>query len=81
MIDRAAKDLDIDVRRSYVVGDKWSDVELGQRAGARSILVKTGFAADDAGNARPPHVKDPDFIADTISDAAEWIIKDVIESR
>ena len=64
-----------------MVGDKWSDVELGQRSGAKSILVRTGFAADDAGSARPPHVKDPDFIAKTISDAAEWIIRDVQRSR
>ncbi len=77
LIDLAAKELNIDVRKSYMVGDKWSDIELGQRAGARSILVKTGFAADEAGNARPPHLKDPDFIADTIIDAADWIVEDV----
>lgn len=77
LIDRAARELDIDIKRSYVVGDKWSDIELGQRAGAHSILVRTGFAADDAGNARPPHVKDPDFVAHTITDAADWIIEDV----
>jgi D-glycero-D-manno-heptose 1,7-bisphosphate phosphatase len=77
LIDLAARELDIDIQRSYVVGDKWSDIELGQRAGAHSILVRTGFAADDAGNARPLHVGDPDFIAHTIAEAAEWIIKDV----
>ena len=81
LIDRAARDLDIDVKRSYVVGDKWSDIELGQRAGARSVLVRTGFAADDAGNARPPHVKDPDFVADTINHAADWIVEDVKRQR
>jgi D-glycero-D-manno-heptose 1,7-bisphosphate phosphatase len=77
LIDRAAQDLDIDIQRSYVVGDKWSDIELGQRAGSRSILVRSGFAADDAGNARPAHVRNPDFIAHTISDAADWIIEDI----
>ena len=35
LIDRAVKDLDIDIARSYMVGDKWSDVELGHRAGVR----------------------------------------------
>ena len=77
LIDRAARELDIDIKQSYVVGDKWSDIELGQRSGAHSILVRTGFAADDAGNARPPHVKDPDFVAHTISEAADWIVEDV----
>ncbi len=74
MIDRAAKDLSIDVKNSFVVGDKWSDVELGQRAGAVSILVKSGFAQDDAGNVRPNHLNEPDFIAHTITEAVEWIL-------
>jgi D-glycero-D-manno-heptose 1,7-bisphosphate phosphatase len=77
LIDRAARDLGIDVIKSYVVGDKWSDVELGQRAGAHSILVRSGFAPDDPGNIRPARVSDPDFIAGTLLDAAEWIIQRV----
>lgn len=77
LIDQASRDLDIDVKQSYVVGDKWSDVELGQRAGAHSILVKTGYGTDEEGNARPAHLKDPDFIAHTINEAAEWIIEHV----
>ena len=81
LIDRAARDLGIDVKKSYVVGDKWSDVELGQRAGARSILVQSGFAHDDPGNIRPERVSDPDFIAQTIIEAAEWILEDVQRSR
>ncbi len=75
LIDRAARDLDIDVKKSFVVGDKWSDVELGQRAGAHSILVQSGFAPDDPGNIRPGHISDPDFVARTILEAAEWIIQ------
>ncbi len=75
LIDRAARDLTIDVKQSYVVGDKWSDVELGQRAGARTILVMSGFAGDDPGNRRPLHIADPDFIAHTITDAVAWILQ------
>ncbi len=77
LIDRAARDLTIDVKQSYVVGDKWSDVELGQRAGARTILVMSGFAHDDPGNRRPQRIADPDFIALTITDAVEWILQNV----
>jgi D-glycero-D-manno-heptose 1,7-bisphosphate phosphatase len=74
MIEQAAGDLEIDVRSSFVVGDKWSDVELGQRAGARAVLVTSGHAIDDAGNIRPGHLSDPDFIARTISEAVDWIL-------
>jgi D-glycero-D-manno-heptose 1,7-bisphosphate phosphatase len=77
LIDRAARDLNIDVKHSYVVGDKWSDVELGRRAGAYSVLVRTGYGAVDEGNARPSHQVDPDFIAHTISEAVDWIIEQV----
>ncbi len=79
LIDRAALDLAIDVKMSFVVGDKWSDVELGQRAGARSILVRSGFATDDPGNPRPGHLSDPDFIAYTITEAVDWILQQVAE--
>jgi D-glycero-D-manno-heptose 1,7-bisphosphate phosphatase len=74
LLDRAARDLDIDMKRSFMVGDKWSDVELGHRAGARSILVRSGFAHDDPGNKRPAHVEDPDFTAHDLAEAADWII-------
>jgi D-glycero-D-manno-heptose 1,7-bisphosphate phosphatase len=75
LLNRAAKDLNIDLARSFMVGDKWSDVELGNRAGARSILVSTGFAADDPGNARPAHIKDPDLIAHDLAEAVDWILR------
>jgi len=75
MLEQAARELDIDVKGSFVVGDKWSDVELGQRAGAHSILVTTGYTTGDPGNARPEHLGDPDFIAATMTEAADWIIR------
>src|SRR5512143_1289348 len=75
LLDRAARDLDIDISCSYMVGDKWSDVELGQRAGAISVLVQSGFSHDDPGNKIPAHVKDPDVVAATLSDAADWILE------
>ena len=75
LLDRAAKDLGLALDRSYMVGDKWSDVELGHRAGSRSILVITGFSADDPGNARPDHVRDPDFVAHDLVEAVDWILQ------
>jgi D-glycero-D-manno-heptose 1,7-bisphosphate phosphatase len=81
LMDRAARDLDIDLKRSFMVGDKWSDIELGHRAGARSILVRSGFAPDDAGNKRPFHVEDPDFTAHDLAEAADWIIEQKGQDR
>ena len=42
MVEQAAADLGLDVARSFVIGDKWLDVELARNAGARGILVRTG---------------------------------------
>ncbi len=46
MVEDAVRDLQIDVSRSWVVGDKWLDVQLGHAAGARSILVRTGWGKE-----------------------------------
>src|SRR4030042_1471273 len=42
-LQRAARELEIDVKRSWVIGDRHSDIELAARVGARSALVKTGY--------------------------------------
>jgi len=46
MLDRAARDHRIDLKRSFVVGDKASDINLAGNAGARSALVLTGYGRE-----------------------------------
>ncbi len=43
MVHQAMSDLDLDPTCSYVVGDKWSDIELARNVGATGILVRTGY--------------------------------------
>jgi histidinol-phosphate phosphatase family protein len=47
MVDQANERLAIDVRKSWVIGDKCSDVGLGLNVGARAILLASGDAAPD----------------------------------
>lgn len=75
LIDQAKRDFDIDIRHSFMVGDKWSDVELAQRTGVHAILVTSGFAPDDPANKRPDHVVAPDYTAHSIAEAVDWIIR------
>ena len=72
MIDQAASDLGLDPARSFVVGDKWLDVQLGRAVGARAILVRTGTGA--AEERRPPDGVTADAVVDNLAAAASWII-------
>jgi D-glycero-D-manno-heptose 1,7-bisphosphate phosphatase len=77
MVEQAVSDLDIDVNRSFVVGDKWLDVELATNAGARGILVRTGYGAG-AEESRGPN--QPLAIVDTVLDAAREILRHTAET-
>jgi D-glycero-D-manno-heptose 1,7-bisphosphate phosphatase len=46
MVEDAVRDHGIDPKQSWVIGDKWLDVQLGQAVGARSILVRTGWGKE-----------------------------------
>src|SRR5271167_4963351 len=43
MLEQAAREHGLDVHRSFVVGDRHADIELARLAGARGILVRTGY--------------------------------------
>ncbi len=43
MLLAAAKDLDLDLSRSFMIGDKATDVEVGQRVGAKTVLLTSGY--------------------------------------
>ena len=51
MVLEAAADFDIDLAKSYFIGDKRLDIECGKRAGTRTILVLTGYGKDQNGDA------------------------------
>lgn len=72
MVHAAVRDLDLDPARSWVIGDKWLDVQLGHAVGARSILVRTGWGREAEG-ARPEGQR-VEAICDTLIDAAAWLL-------
>jgi D-glycero-D-manno-heptose 1,7-bisphosphate phosphatase len=73
MVEQAARDLDLAVGGSFVVGDKWLDIGLATNAGARGILVRTGYGAGIA-DERPDTAR-PLAIVDTLLDAAREILR------
>lgn len=70
----AAKDLSLDLQRSWMIGDAWSDVQAGQAAGVwRSILVRTGRGSEQLLQARPDDVSDH-LVFDSLAQAFEQIL-------
>jgi D-glycero-D-manno-heptose 1,7-bisphosphate phosphatase len=73
MLQQAVVDYDIDLQRSFVIGDKLSDVEMGKHAGCRSVLVLTGYGEKAKNEAK---VKGVDFIAQDLPAAVNWILEE-----
>jgi D-glycero-D-manno-heptose 1,7-bisphosphate phosphatase len=73
MILRACQDLDIDPSRSFMVGDRWLDVQCGASAGVRTVLLRTGHGAREA-DAAPEGVR-ADAILNNLMEAAGWILR------
>jgi len=69
LILQAQNKFDIDLKDSFMIGDKATDIELGKRAGVRTALVKTGYGKNEIGRA-----KDPDHVAADLSEAVKWVL-------
>jgi len=67
MLLEGARDFSVDLKQSYMIGDRMSDVEAGHRAGCQSILLKGTENPEDFQFAKP------DFLADDLEAAALWI--------
>lgn len=74
MLLAAARDLGLDLGRSWVVGDKLSDIEFGGRQGLKTILVLTGYGAQTREAGFAADGPKPDFIADDLAAAARLIL-------
>lgn len=72
MLVAAAWEHDLDLRQSFMVGDKATDVDLAHNAGCTGILVQTGFGQDVLSGKYQHHTQ-PDFIAADLSVAVDWI--------
>ena len=74
MADQAAAALDIDLGRSFAVGDKPSDVGLAKAFGGRGILVRTGHGEDELVNVRGV-LPDAALVAHNLMEATSWILR------
>lgn len=67
MLLRAARELGIDLTVSFMVGDRWRDIDCGAAAGCRTIFIDYGYAEELRAR--------PDFTVANLSDAAAIILR------
>jgi D-glycero-D-manno-heptose 1,7-bisphosphate phosphatase len=67
MLLRAAGELGIDLKRSWMVGDRWRDIDCGHAAGCRTIFIDRGYTEELR--------QTPDYRASNLLQAAEIILK------
>ena len=74
LIDQACTSFDIDLSRSFMVGDMCSDMEFANRAGIKGILVKTGYGLGEIEHVLPRMETKPIHVARDLLDAVQWIV-------
>jgi D-glycero-D-manno-heptose 1,7-bisphosphate phosphatase len=72
LLTRAALDFNLDLTRSFLVGDKVSDLEAGRQAGCQLVLVQTGYGTQVWAQWAEPF--QPHHVAHNLLGAAEWIL-------
>lgn len=75
LIIRATKDLDIALEQSWMIGDRYGDIELARNAGLRSAFVLSGYGRGELENQRSLWKHQPDLIAENLLEAVESIMR------
>lgn len=70
MLLSAAERFSIELEESFMIGDRWRDIEAGRNAGCRTVLIDYGY--DERVSIKPPDVK-----VGLLSEAADWILKEL----
>jgi D-glycero-D-manno-heptose 1,7-bisphosphate phosphatase len=68
LLIRAARDWDLDLMRSFMVGDRWRDVEAGHNAGCITIFIDRDYQEAAPGC-------EPDVRVKSLREAADWILR------
>jgi D-sedoheptulose 7-phosphate isomerase len=72
MLLEAARKHNIDLSASFMVGDRWRDIDAGYNAGCKTILIDYGYS-----ERAPDH--EPDLRVSSLREAADWIIRSTPE--
>jgi len=77
MIEQAAKELNFDPTQCLVVGDRETDIELGQNVGATTFLVATGYGAET----NSKQLAQPDYLVNDLLEASQVMRTLVLKNK
>jgi D-glycero-D-manno-heptose 1,7-bisphosphate phosphatase len=80
LMEQAARDLDLELSRSYLVGDRYTDIQTAANAGVKGILVLTGYGRGEYEYLRAAQSVQPVHVAPDLLEAVEWILADLGEN-
>ena len=75
LLRRAQAELGADLSRSWVIGDRHGDVQVAWNAGARGVLVKTGYGRGEWEDLAPSWPRQPALVAENVFEAVEAILR------
>jgi D-glycero-D-manno-heptose 1,7-bisphosphate phosphatase len=75
LIQRAARDFEIDLAQSWMIGDRYGDIELARRAGTKSAFVLSGYGIGEWEFQRATWKHQPDLVAEDLLAAVREILK------
>ncbi len=81
LLEQAARELNINLKSSFMVGDRWSDLRCGVRVGVTPVLVLTGYGRGDLQYIGPSQQVQPAYVADDLSAAVSWILENIPSNR
>jgi D-glycero-D-manno-heptose 1,7-bisphosphate phosphatase len=80
LLEQAAREHGLELPGSWVVGDRYADLEMGHAAGARGILVMTGYGRGEYELHRGAWPRQPDALAANLSDAVRQILRNCADA-
>lgn len=76
LLERAAREHGLDLAASWIVGDRYADLEMAYAAGGRGILVMTGYGRGEYELHRTGWPRQPDALAENLTEAVRHILND-----
>ncbi len=81
MVDRAVSELQLNLRRSYLIGDHARDIQLAKTVGAKAILMTEGTVDQQALDVLRAEQAMPDAMVQSMAEAVDWIFKDAVRAQ